>query len=145
MQQGLPNPHYPLWRVARAPTAAPTYFAPEAITVEAQQGRSPVKRKFVDGGASLFNNPALQALMYTARLPRELVAWCRQAGGGLGGHRFAEPVERREQGHRPGNRAKLSLSLMDDYADLMEIILQWVSRNPTRESSTEKWGHWMAI
>ena len=51
------NLKLPLWQVVRASTAAPTYFPPEVVDVG---GHSFV---FVDGGVTVFNNPALQLFM----------------------------------------------------------------------------------
>jgi len=54
------NLDIPLWRIVRASTAAPTYFAPERI----QTGE--FNFQFVDGGVTPYNNPALiAALMVT--------------------------------------------------------------------------------
>jgi uncharacterized protein len=54
-----------LTQVIRASTAAPTYFAPEAIAIHARDG-SVVDGAFVDGGVTPFNDPALQLLMLAA-------------------------------------------------------------------------------
>jgi len=54
-----------LTQVVRASTAAPTYFAPEEITIHARDG-SVVDGAFVDGGVTPFNDPALQLLMLAA-------------------------------------------------------------------------------
>ena len=54
-----------LTQVVRASTAAPTYFAPEAIAIHARDG-SVVDGAFVDGGVTPFNDPALQLLMLAA-------------------------------------------------------------------------------
>jgi len=62
------NLRIPLWRLIRASTAAPTYFAPEEITVDGH------RRLFVDGGISPYNNPALIAVL-TATLPEYRLRW----------------------------------------------------------------------
>jgi hypothetical protein len=54
-----------LTQVVRASTAAPTYFAPEEIAVNARDG-AVVEGAFVDGGVTPFNDPALQLLMLAA-------------------------------------------------------------------------------
>jgi uncharacterized protein len=54
-----------LTQVVRASTAAPTYFAPEAIAIHRRDG-SLVDGAFVDGGVTPFNDPALQLLMLSA-------------------------------------------------------------------------------
>jgi predicted acylesterase/phospholipase RssA len=51
----------PLWQLVRASTAAPTYFPPERVVV------GPHDFVFVDGGVTMYNNPAFQLfLMATA-------------------------------------------------------------------------------
>ncbi len=55
------NLHLPLWQLVRASTAAPTYFPPEVVAVGSR------KFVFVDGGVTMYNNPAFQLfLMATA-------------------------------------------------------------------------------
>ena len=51
------NLTFPLWQLVRASTAAPTYFPPELINVA---GRAFV---YVDGGVTMFNNPAFQLFL----------------------------------------------------------------------------------
>lgn len=51
------NLHFPLWQLVRASTAAPTYFPPEVIDC----GGKPFV--FVDGGVTMYNNPAFQMLL----------------------------------------------------------------------------------
>jgi len=51
------NLKLPLWQLARASAAAPTYFQPETIPIG---GRSFV---FVDGGITVHNNPAFQMFL----------------------------------------------------------------------------------
>ena len=66
------NLNFPLWQLVRASTAAPTYFSPEVITV----GGKPFI--FVDGGVTMYNNPAFQMFLmatvdhYWPRAPAEL-------------------------------------------------------------------------
>jgi hypothetical protein len=62
------NLRLPLWQLIRASTAAPTYFPPEEIRVGAHSFL------FVDGGMTMFNNPAFQ-LFLMATLPEYKVAW----------------------------------------------------------------------
>jgi len=55
------NLDIPLWKLVRASTAAPTFFPPEVVDV----GKKTYI--FVDGGVTMYNNPAFQAfLMATA-------------------------------------------------------------------------------
>jgi hypothetical protein len=51
------NLHFPLWKLIRASTAAPTYFPPEVIDC----GGKPFI--FVDGGVTMYNNPAFQMFL----------------------------------------------------------------------------------
>ena len=51
------NLHFPLWQLVRASTAAPTYFPPEVINC----GERPFI--FVDGGVTMYNNPAFQMFL----------------------------------------------------------------------------------
>jgi len=54
-----------LTQVVRASTAAPTYFAPQPMTIQSRDGSS-VAGAFVDGGVTPFNDPSLQLLMLAA-------------------------------------------------------------------------------
>ena len=47
----------PLWQLVRASTAAPTYFPPEVVRVGQKEFI------FVDGGITMYNNPAFQAFL----------------------------------------------------------------------------------
>jgi len=51
------NLHLPLWQLVRASTAAPTYFPPEVVSV------GPHQFVFVDGGVTMYNNPAFQLFL----------------------------------------------------------------------------------
>jgi hypothetical protein len=50
----------PLWQIVRASTAAPVYFQPEVIALDAKDPNKTFV--FVDGGTTAYNNPAF--LMY---------------------------------------------------------------------------------
>jgi hypothetical protein len=133
----IANGEYPLWQVVRASTAAPYFFDPETITIgRGAGGREAVRGDFVDGGVSPSNNPALAALM-VATMDGYRFGW--QAGAdnlaivsvGTG---KADPAP----GHSSllqgtaAIHAVLSLrALMDDCADQVETVLQWLSRSPT--------------
>ena len=57
------NLQFPLWQLVRASTAAPTFFPPEVITLG---NADPAKAKefiFVDGGVTMYNNPAFQMFL----------------------------------------------------------------------------------
>lgn len=51
------NLDLPLWRLVRASTAAPVYFPPEVIEVGDK------RFTFVDGGVTMYNNPAFQMFL----------------------------------------------------------------------------------
>ena len=60
------NLNLPLWQLVRASTAAPTFFPPEVVTVG--------KRDFVfvDGGVTMYNNPAFQMFLMATLEPYKL-------------------------------------------------------------------------
>ena len=62
------NLRIPIWKLLRASTAAPTFFAPEQIVLGGVPGL------FVDGGLTPYNNPALIAVL-TATLPCYRMNW----------------------------------------------------------------------
>jgi len=64
------NLDLPLWRVVRASTAAPTFFAPEAIPFPG------LKKPFVfiDGGLTPYNNPSFISYL-NATLPAYRIGW----------------------------------------------------------------------
>ncbi len=53
------NLEYPVWKLVRASTAAPTYFPTETIRVKLK-GHEEVFQEFIDGAVSPYNNPALR-------------------------------------------------------------------------------------
>jgi predicted acylesterase/phospholipase RssA len=65
------NLNFPLWQLVRASTAAPTYFPPEVIDVGAKTFI------FVDGGVTMYNNPAFQLFLMATVEPYKL---CWTAG-----------------------------------------------------------------
>jgi hypothetical protein len=62
------NLDFPLWRLLRASTAAPTFFPPEEIKIGDEM------HLFMDGGMTPFNNPALITFL-TATLPGYNIGW----------------------------------------------------------------------
>jgi Patatin-like phospholipase len=55
------NLKFPLWKLVRASTAAPTYFPPEVFVLPIQgKDREFI---FVDGGVTMYNNPAFQMFL----------------------------------------------------------------------------------
>lgn len=123
------NADYPLWQVVRASTAAPAFFDPEKLVITRGNTRKQaVTGSFIDGGVSPFNNPALQAVMYST-LDGYRVNW--QTGGdkllvisvgtGKVDPEFA-PSKIAAKG-----AVKALLSLMDDCAAVVETVMQWMS------------------
>ncbi len=128
----IPNKDYPLWKVVRASTAAPSYFDPEKITISRKKGLKPVQGVFVDGGVSPSNNPTLQAFMY-ATLDGFRVRWKTGADDllvisiGTGrGNPGKEPTWITAKG-----AMQSLLSLMDDAGALVETMAQWLSTGDT--------------
>ena len=60
------NTRLPLWQIVRASTAAPTYFPPETIRV------GPRSFVFVDGGVTMYNNPAFPLFLMATVAPYNL-------------------------------------------------------------------------
>jgi predicted acylesterase/phospholipase RssA len=54
---------FPLWKLVRASTAAPTYFPPEVITLPHPDPAKARDFIFVDGGVTMYNNPAFQMFL----------------------------------------------------------------------------------
>lgn len=67
-QSALPdnNLNLPLWQVVRGSTAAPTYFPPEVVTLGTKEFI------FVDGGVTMYNNPAFQLFLMATAEPYNL-------------------------------------------------------------------------
>jgi hypothetical protein len=133
----IPNAEYPLWQVVRASTAAPYFFDPETLRIgRGAGGLKAVTGDFVDGGVSPHNNPALQALM-TATMEGYRFGWPTGEQNLLVvsvGTGKSDP----NVGHAniatgtAAIHAVLSLkALMEDCADNVEAVMQWLSRSPT--------------
>jgi hypothetical protein len=75
------NLNLPLWQLVRAGTAAPTYFPPEVIVFPSRDGTKDKEFVFVDGGVTMYNNPAFQMFLmatlecYWPRAPRGRQGW----------------------------------------------------------------------
>jgi len=67
------NQELPLWQLVRASTAAPTYFPPELVRVKDRKGKEK-DFLFVDGGVTMYNNPAFQ-LFLMATVPPYNLCW----------------------------------------------------------------------
>jgi hypothetical protein len=130
--KAIPNADYPLWQVVRASTAAPRYFSGESIDIVKEKGKEPVSGVFVDGGVSPFNNPALQAVMFST-LNGYRVNW--QTGKdrllvislGTGARDPRIDTSFMEV----GNALKSLVALMDDCSALVETMMQWMSSGST--------------
>ena len=57
------NLRMPLWQLVRASTAAPTYFPPEVIVLPSPDRTTHKQFVFVDGGVTMYNNPAFQMFL----------------------------------------------------------------------------------
>jgi len=57
------NLNFPLWKLVRASTAAPTYFPPEVIVLPGSDKMKEKEFVFVDGGVTMYNNPAFQMFL----------------------------------------------------------------------------------
>ena len=57
------NLNFPLWQLVRASTAAPTYFPPEVIVLPSAAPAGEREFVFVDGGVTMYNNPAFQMFL----------------------------------------------------------------------------------
>ena len=60
------NLEIPLWQLVRASTAAPVYFPPEVVNLGKRQF------VFVDGGITMYNNPAFQAFLMATVEPYKM-------------------------------------------------------------------------
>jgi uncharacterized protein len=57
------NLNFPLWQLVRASTAAPTFFPPEVILLKSSERNKAKEFVFVDGGVTMYNNPAFQMFL----------------------------------------------------------------------------------
>jgi len=75
------NLKFPLWQLVRASTAAPTYFPPEVIVLPSRDLTKEKEFIFVDGGVTMYNNPAFQMFLmatldcYWQRAPEGRRGW----------------------------------------------------------------------
>jgi hypothetical protein len=128
----ISNADYPLWKVVRASTAAPTFFDPEEITIIERPGMQPEKGQFVDGGVSPFNNPALQAFLF-ATLKGYNLSWSSGADNLLlvsVGTGRSDPSNDTTSLAAAGAITAL-MSLMNDCNNLVETMMQWLSSSAT--------------
>lgn len=65
------NLNIPLWQLIRASTAAPVFFPPEVVTF-APGTSNEYQFIFVDGGITMYNNPAFQAFLMATVEPYKM-------------------------------------------------------------------------
>ena len=65
------NLNLPLWQLIRASTAAPVFFPPEVVTF-AQGTQDEYQFIFVDGGITMYNNPAFQSFVMATAEPYQM-------------------------------------------------------------------------
>lgn len=138
----VPNKDFPLWSVVRASTAAPTYFEPESIVIksaDAASGLMAVQGEFVDGGVSTANNPALQ-LVLMATVKGYGFGW-QMGDDKLSVTSVGTGRSSSELGLSAGvgslaalHAVKALKSVLEDCADLVEVVMQWMSHSPTARS-----------
>ena len=142
----IPNREYPLWQVVRASTAAPYFFDPETMQIgRSSGGLKAVKGDFVDGGVSPGNNPALLALM-TATMQGYRLDWpvgeqALQVVSVGTGKANAEVGHAGLIAGTAAIHAVMSLkALMEDCADQVEAVMQWLSHSPTARTIDREMG-----
>jgi patatin-like phospholipase/acyl hydrolase len=127
------NKDFLLWKVVRASTAAPTYFAPQLMDVKNDQ-----QAAFIDGGLSMANNPALTLLM-VATLKGFPFHWPMGADNlllvsvGTGYLEFKKQVGDIDDATMLTWAGSIPDMLMQDASWQNRILLQWLSRSPTAE------------
>jgi hypothetical protein len=119
------NRHYPLERIVRASTAAPSYFEPQEL--EIVEGEKPAL--FVDGGLTPHNDPAL-ALFLVAVLPGHRIEWPLGADKltivSLGTGTYRPSFDR--EGLRNANSAAIAFSsLIQQISEAQALILTLMS------------------
>lgn len=65
------NLNLPLWQLIRASTAAPVFFPPEVVTFAPGTPKE-YQFIFVDGGITMYNNPAFQAFLMATVEPHKM-------------------------------------------------------------------------
>ena len=146
--KSVPNRDYPLWSVVRASTAAPTFFDPESVVIKAADPSAnlpEVRGEFVDGGVSTANNPSLQ-LVLTATVPGYAFGWAMGedqlavTSVGTGRASSALGLSTGMQSLAAAGGIKALSSLLEDCADLVETMMQWMSRSPTARELDREMG-----
>lgn len=131
----FPKNRFPLKKMVRASTAAPTFFRPE--TLDVGDGKQSV---FVDGGMSLMNNPSLQLFLISAvkgyNIGGKETTWPQDPDKllivSLGTGRREKSLEAKKWSNP--NLAKLvpqiSEQYMNDANELVEAMMQLLGRRP---------------
>jgi len=128
------NKDLDLWRVVRASTAAPTYFAPQMIEVSPGQTAA-----FIDGGLSMANNPALTLLM-VATLSGFKFHWpmgedkILLVSVGTGYGEFKKKFKEIDHATLLSWASNIPEMLMQDASWQNQVLLQWISKSPTADS-----------
>jgi patatin-like phospholipase/acyl hydrolase len=128
------NKDLDLWRVVRASTAAPTYFAPQMIEVSAGQTAA-----FIDGGLSMANNPALTLLM-VATLSGFKFHWpmgedkILLVSVGTGYGVFKKKYKEIDKATLLSWAANIPEMLMQDASWQNQVLLQWISKSHTADT-----------
>ncbi len=127
------NKDIPLWQAVRASSAAPTYFAPQMISVMKDQ-----QAAFIDGGLSMANNPSLTLLMI-ATLKGFPFHWKMSEDKlllvsiGTGFSVFKKYVKEIDDSTMLSWAANIPDMLMQDASWQNRVMLQWLSRSPTAD------------
>lgn len=122
------NRHFNLAQLVRASTAAPFYFAPEAIEIV----RDMPPGLFIDGALSPHNNPALQLLML-ARMRQYGFGWSLGADRllmisiGTGTFRYRVDAEKASKMMAATFAVNALRSLVQDSERLVLQLMQWLS------------------
>ena len=133
---------FPLRKIIRASTAAPTFFRPEIMDVGDGKQSS-----FVDGGMSLMNNPALQLFLISAvkgyNIAGKQITWPQGEDKllivSVGTGRRAKYLDAKKWLNP--NLAKLvpqvSEQFMNDANELVEAMMQLLGKCPSGHSYRE--------
>ena len=130
-----------LWKVVRASTAAPTYFAPQMMDVTEGQLAA-----FIDGGLSMSNNPALTLLM-VATLNGFPFHWpmgeenILLVSAGTGTLEFKKQSGEIDEATMLTWAASIPEMLMQDASWQNRLLLQWLSQSQTAEELDSEIGN----
>ena len=130
-----------LWKVVRASTAAPTYFAPQMMDVTEGQLAA-----FIDGGLSMSNNPSLTLLM-VATLKGFPFHWpmgeenILLVSAGTGTLEFKKQSGEIDEATMLTWAASIPEMLMQDASWQNRLLLQWLSQSQTAEELDSEIGN----